>query len=237
MDTDQSLCDVLDVIKALEKPDMILATGDISNDTGVASYERFVDIVKGYFPKIPIAWLPGNHDDPMNMDMVPDLPIGDLVSVNGWNLILLDSRIPMEEGGALEENELQRLDTELARAKNKPTMVFLHHQPVPVGSRWLDQYVVKNASAFFDVIDKYDNIRAISWGHVHQEFNAQRKGVALIATPSTCIQFAPKNDEFKVDDAMPGYRAYTLYSNGSFNTGVSRVPDKAYAINFASTGY
>ena len=237
LDTDQSLCDVLDLIQMYEKPDMILCTGDISNDAGANSYVRFVEIIRQYFPNAPLAWLPGNHDDPMNMDQVEDLPIEAHAPVNGWNLIFLDSRIPMEEGGALEQSELDRLDHELAENPDTPTMIFLHHQPVPVGSEWVDQYVVKNASAFFEIVDKYDNIRAISWGHVHQEFNSHRKGVALLATPSTCVQFTPKSKEFKVDSVMPGYRSYQLYENGCFNTTVMRVADKAYAINFASTGY
>ena len=237
LDTDQSLCDVLDSIKRYEKPDMILCTGDISNDAGVKSYERFVEIINDYFPSAPLAWLPGNHDDPMNMDQVPKMPIAAHTIANGWNLILLDSRIPMEEGGALEQYELDRLDRELSNHPDAPTIVFLHHQPVPVGSEWIDQYVVKNANAFFKVIDKYDNVRAISWGHVHQEFNSHRKGVALMSTPSTCVQFTPKSKQFQVDSIMPGYRSYKLYDNGCFNTRVVRVEEKVYAINFASTGY
>ena len=237
LDTDQSLCDVLDMIQALESPDMILATGDISNDAGVASYERFVKIVRDFFPGKPIAWLPGNHDDPTNMDMVKDLPIEAHTMVNGWNLIFLDSRIPMEEGGNLEQPELDLLESQLSKRPNTPTIVFLHHQPVPVGSKWVDQYVVKNADAFFSIVDKFDNVRAISWGHVHQEFNSFRNGVALMATPSTCVQFTPKSNKFKVDAAMPGYRSYQLYENGCYNTCVNRVEERGYAINFASTGY
>ena len=116
-------------------------------------------------------------------------------------------------------------------------MIFMHHQPVPVGSRWIDQYVLKNAEAFFELVDQYDTIRAISWGHVHQEFNSQRKGVALIATPSTCVQFEPHNTEFKLDNSMPGYRTYKLFADGCFNSNVNRVEEKHYAIDFASSGY
>lgn len=237
LDTDQSMCDVLHMIQAYEQPDMILATGDISNDAGVPSYDRFVKIVKDFFPQVPIAWLPGNHDDPTNMDQVRSLPIEAHTMVNGWNLIFLDSRIPMEEGGNLEQAELDLLEQQLNVHRDAPTMVFLHHQPVPVGSEWVDQYVVKNSQAFFDIIDRFDNVRAISWGHVHQEFNGVRNGVALLATPSTCVQFTPKSKQFKVDGAMPGYRSYHLYANGCYNTQVNRVPYKSYSINFASTGY
>ena len=237
MNTDQSLYDVLDMIQSQETPDLLLATGDISNDGGLASYERFTQIVHKYFPNTPLAWLPGNHDDPMNMDQVTNLPIEAHYQMGGWNLIFLDSRIPMEEGGALELAELDRLDQELTRNSKMPTLVFLHHQPVPVGSEWVDGYVVENAAAFFKVLDKYDNVKAVCWGHVHQEFSSERNGVKLMATPSTCVQFAPQEPSFKVDRLMPGYRLFELYSSGRFTTHVKRIKDKVYSIDFASTGY
>ncbi len=237
LDTDESLCDVLHALKAQEAPDLILATGDISNDGGVKSYERFIDLIEDFFPGVPLAWLPGNHDDPVNMDQVENLPIEAHYIASGWNLIFLDSKIPMEEGGELQQSELDRLELELRRHRDMPTMVFLHHQVVPVGSAWVDQYVVKNNQAFFDVLDKYDNVKVVSWGHVHQEFNSRRNGVALLATPSTCVQFMPRQDGFQVDSAMPGYRAYKLYPDGRYTTKVHRVAEKHYSIDFASTGY
>ncbi|WP_075186954.1 3',5'-cyclic-AMP phosphodiesterase [Teredinibacter haidensis] len=237
LDTDQSLYDVLQLLQANEAPDMILATGDISNDGGVASYERFIHIIERYFPNTPLAWLPGNHDDPMNMDQVATLPIEAHCVRGGWNMIFLDSRIPMEEGGELHPNELERLDKQLAAYPRLPAMVFLHHQPVPVGSAWLDQYVVRNHQSFFEVIDRHPQVKSIGWGHVHQYFESERKGVKLIATPSTCVQFLPNSDDFGVDTAMPGYRRYELHANGHFDSDVCRIKDKVYKIDFASSGY
>jgi Icc protein len=237
LDTDESLCDVLDLLRKQERPDLIVATGDISNDGGIQSYERFISLVRRYFPTTPLAWLPGNHDDPDNMDQVSDLPIEAHHRLRDWNLIFLDSKIPMEEGGELQQSELDRLEMELRRHKHLATMVFLHHQAVPVGSAWVDQYVLKNNDAFFEIIDRFDNVKVISWGHIHQEFNSRRNGVALMATPSTCVQFMPRQDDFQVDHALPGYRSYKLYPDGRFTTKVHRVENKKYAINFASNGY
>lgn len=237
LDTDQSLYDVLQAVQANEAPDMILATGDISNDGGVASYERFIHIIERYFPNTPLAWLPGNHDDPMNMDQVANLPIEAHCVRGGWNMIFLDSRIPMEEGGDLEYNELDRLNKLLAAYPRLPALVFLHHQPVPVGSKWLDQYVVLRNREFFAILDRHPNVKSVCWGHVHQQFEAERNNVKLLATPSTCVQFLPHSEEFGVDKAMPGYRKFELHANGRLETGVCRIKDKVYKIDFASSGY
>jgi len=237
LNTDESLDDVLKLLHSREAPDLILCTGDISNDGGVRSYERFIEFVREYFPDTPLAWLPGNHDDPTNMDQVEDIPIEAHHQVAGWNLVFLDSKIPMEEGGELQPSELLRLESELARNADMPSLVFLHHQVVEVGSAWVDQYAVKNSEELFEIIDRFDNVKAISWGHVHQEFNGMRNGVALLATPSTCVQFVPNRDEFQVDHIMPGYRSYRLYPDGRFSTQVHRVTEKHYEIDFAATGY
>lgn len=218
--------------------DLVLCTGDISNDGTSGSYERYVKAVRDYLPQTPMAWLEGNHDCPSSMrSMAIASPQTDYLSVGEWRFILLNSRVPFEERGELHRSELQRLERLLASDPQSPTMIFLHHQVVPVGSAWIDQYVVSNADQFFDVIDRYDNIKAVSWGHVHQEFYNVRNGVDLIATPSTCVQFKPCSDDFMVDDVMPGYRIYELLPNGQYQTVINRVCERAYPIDFASAGY
>ena len=197
----------------------------------------FLAIVDQYFPRTPLAWLPGNHDDPNNMMVVGRHPIEQAYTAAGWHFIFLDSRIPRQEGGRLGPRELQRLERELEAHPDLPTAIFLHHQPVAVGSAWVDQYVVEDADAFFEITDRFSQIKMISWGHVHQDFRQVRKGVDLIATPSTCVQFLPDSDEFQLDLQMPGYRYYELKADGSFETRVSRTEAKSYSIDMTATGY
>lgn len=217
--------------------DLIINTGDISNDGTIGSYERFLEVCRRAFPDVPVAWLEGNHDDPGSMRAVREPPARGYLRIGEWNLILLNSRVPFEERGELSPRELARLEQLLSSDPHSPTMIFLHHQLVPVGSAWIDQYVVGNAGEFFGVIDRYDNVKVVSWGHVHQEFFTVRNGVDLLATPSTCVQFKPLSDDFMVDSIMPGYRVYELFPGGYYQTQVIRVQEKAYGIDFAAAGY
>jgi Icc protein len=114
---------------------------------------------------------------------------------------------------------------------------MFHHQPVRVGSAWIDQYIVRNAEAFWALVDGQPHVKAVVWGHVHQDYRGQRNGVELIATPSTCIQFKPLCDDFTVDTLMPGYRWFDLSEDGSLTTGVERVTGKQYQIDYKSAGY
>lgn len=218
--------------------DLVLCSGDMSNDGTAASYERYLKTVRQYIPATPLAWLPGNHDDPASMKAIrSQAPRSDYLSLGGWRIILLNSRVPFEERGELPRSELNRLERLLESDPQSPTLIFLHHQLIPVGSAWIDQYVVSNADEFFAIIDRFDNVRGVSWGHVHQEFYRVRKGVDLLATPSTCVQFKPLSDDFMVDHIMPGYRTYDLLPNGVYTTQVSRVTERVYSIDFASAGY
>jgi Icc protein len=218
--------------------DLVLCSGDISNDGTTGSYERFIKTLRRFMPSTPLAWLPGNHDDPASMRSINvAAPKSEYLTLGGWRLILLNSRVPFEERGELPQSELNRLERLLESDPQSPTLIFLHHQMVPVGSAWIDQYVVSNADAFFEVIDRFENVRCVSWGHVHQEFYRVRNGVDLLATPSTCVQFKPLRDDFTVDQIMPGYRTYELHPNGVYTTQVSRVTERAYSIDDASTGY
>jgi Icc protein len=87
-----------------------------------------------------------------------------------------------------------------------------------LGSRWLDRVGLQNADEFFAVIDRHPTVRGIVWGHVHQSYDGLRKGVRLLATPSTCAQFLPHAEEFALDRRPPGYRTLELKADGSILT-------------------
>ena len=96
---------------------------------------------------------------------------------------------------------------------------------------------LRNGPAFFDIIDRFSNVRAILWGHVHQEFDGVRNGVRLLATPSTCFQFLPASENFALDTRPPGYRALTLHADGRLDTDVHRLDSYAFLPDLTSRGY
>jgi Icc protein len=186
-------------------------------------------------------WLPGNHDDRHKMEaaLVDHTRLCREIRSERWTILLLDSQVAGEVGGTLGEEELQRLDTALKAAEEEGlySLVCLHHQPVPVGCRWLDEQMVSDAEAFFEVLDRYSSVQAVLWGHVHQEIDRQRNGVRLLASPSTCVQFAAGSESFKADDQPPGYRWLELHPDGRLETGVSRDRRTPFEVDLESGGY
>jgi 3',5'-cyclic-AMP phosphodiesterase len=201
-------------------PDAVLVTGDLVQDDP-AGYPHFRRLFGAL--GLPVLCLPGNHDEPRAMKReLAGAPfvLGGHVDMGRWRIVLLDSCIPGSAGGALSAQELALLDEALGSADGRHCLVCLHHHPVPLSSRWLDHVGLNNAAEFLHTIDQHKNVRAIVWGHVHQAYDALRKGVRLLATPSTCAQFLPNSDDFAVDQRPPAYRTLELRADGSLLTEV-----------------
>lgn len=201
-------------------PDAVLVTGDLVQDDP-GGYPHFRRLFAALGP--PVLCLPGNHDEPQAMQReLAGAPfvLGGFVDLGRWRIVLLDSCLPGSASGALSADALAGLEAALAGAGKRHCMVCLHHHPVPMSSRWLDRVGLTNAPEFLKVIDAHSNVRAIVWGHVHQHYDALRKGVRLLATPSTCAQFLPKADDFAVDRRPPAYRTLELRADGSLVTEV-----------------
>jgi Icc protein len=239
LNTEQSLASIIARVRARNMPaDLILATGDLVHDGTPAAYRRIFSHLGSF--GIPVYCLPGNHDEAMTLrDTMASglLRYIDHVHHGNWHFIFLDSTIPGEEGGHLEPAVLQTLESHLRSSPDTHTLVCMHHQPVMMGSRWLDSMAVDNADEFFAIIDRHPQVRGILWGHVHQQFDHTRKGVRLMASPSTCIQFLPGSAAFAVDEAAPGYRWLSLFEDGRIETGAERLAEVPGAVDLASTGY
>ncbi|NMV27988.1 3',5'-cyclic-AMP phosphodiesterase, partial [Vibrio parahaemolyticus] len=96
-----------------------------------------------------------------------------------WQLILLDSQVVGVPHGRLSDQQLTLLEEKLAEHPERHTLVLLHHHPLLVGSAWLDQHTLKDAEAFWQVVERFDNVKGILCGHVHQDMNVLHKGIRV----------------------------------------------------------
>ena len=204
------------------KPDAVIATGDLVQDETRKGYERFRGLVGEL--NVPVHCIPGNHDSPRIMAEIlnePPFQFCGSAIYQDWCLIMLNSAIRWDDGGQLEASQLEILDQTLNANKSQHALICMHHHPIPMGSAWMDGGLgLRNSDEFLKVIDQYDNVRGVAWGHVHQASDRERNGVALFSTPSTCAQFLPNSDVFMMDTRPPGYRWVNLMPDGSIETEV-----------------
>jgi 3',5'-cyclic-AMP phosphodiesterase len=219
------------------RADALVMTGDLVHDESSEGYAYLRDVLESQ--ALPYYCIPGNHDQPgLLAHWLGDAAVGRLASrrLGPWNLIFLDSTRPGAEGGLLGADQLEGVDRLLAE-NPEPTLVFLHQHPVSIGSAWMDTMDVANGQELIAVCDRHANVRALVFGHIHQEFTAERGPYHILGAPSTCVQFLPGSADFAIDTLAPGYRELLLHHDGRIETWVRRLPGYPERLDTASNGY
>jgi len=217
---EQNLAAVLAAV-ATWQPDLILLSGDVSEDASKASYQRVSERLARV--NAPVVALPGNHDDPSVMrPYFPDGPWqGPRVTARGnWRLILLDSTERRQISGSLDASSLGWLEDELRSNPECHHLVALHHQPVEVGAPWIDKYRLNSPEPFLQLVDQASSVRCVAWGHIHHGFESSRGGVEFLGAPSTAANSLPGTGRFTLDAAGPACRWLKLFPDGRLETGL-----------------
>ena len=218
------LAAVLDAVEE-QAPDFsrLVVTGDIAQDEQAETYGLLRDQLarRGWLPRVLV--LPGNHEQrdflreafPEQYRDDPPPHGGFAVTEGGWRLVGVDTHDTdaklgwdgeMEtlrdwDGGEgrLGGEQLSWLRQELNEHSTMPTLVFMHHPPTDVGSRWLDDKGMIEAeglSGFVRIVSPTylllkrparcwlesgrglgaqvsaaPQVRAIHSGHIHQAFD------------------------------------------------------------------
>ena len=197
----------------------VLVTGDLIQDDSAEAYARFRELMLPL--KLRVHCIPGNHDVRDLMKAVccrPPFSYCAYEEIGDWLLVGIDSCVPDDAGGAVSDEELDRLSDIVVRSSAKHVLVALHHPPVPMGSKWLDTVGLRNGDEFLERMRTLNRVRATVFGHVHQEYDDDYHGIRVLATPSTCRQFKPESEKFAVDDRPPAYRRITLGPGGDIET-------------------
>jgi Icc protein len=239
IDTAFSFQNVIDAVKAQKREiDLVLATGDISQDYSKDSYRRFAFLVKQLDK--PVFWLPGNHDDgPLMRRVMPEFGLSNARNVicGSWQFILLNTQVYSVPHGWILPDQLEYTRKCLEDNPDLNAVVCLHHNTFPVNSAWLDQHELKNKDELLDLVYNHSQVKLVLCGHVHQEHDFIKNSVRFISTPSTSIQFEPLSFNFGLDAQGPGWRYLKLSNKGDIDTQVYRLPFEKYIPDFAIGGY
>lgn len=221
-DADAGLVGLLPTVQRWN-PDLLLLTGDLSEDASPAAYARLAAALQPLAR--PLLALPGNHDEPAALrSRFPRGPWRHPLAVDAgsWRVALLDSTVAGRVEGRLRAADIDWLERWLRENPAAPVLLALHHQPVPVGSPWIDQYMLQEPEALLRLVERQPMVRAVVWGHVHQDFAARCGAAMLLACPSTAVNSLPSVPSFTEDPAGPACRWLELHAGGSVRTGLLR---------------
>lgn len=218
--------------------DLILLTGDLTQNPCLASYRRILASLEAY--KTPCICLPGNHDDYELMQQIlntESINCRKQVLLDNWQLISLNSQIPGEAGGRLSNKELDFLENRLSGNPYRHALIAVHHHCLETKSPWMDTMIIENSRELLAIADKYPQVKAITTGHIHQVMDVKTETLRVLGSPSTCFQFAPETPEFSVSDTAPGYRLIELYADGRVESEVIRLPEPLTELQANVHGY
>ncbi len=208
------------------QPDAIVLSGDLADHAAAGVYQRLNDQVAAL--QTPTLAFPGNHDD---LDLMQaaltdhNFIWANPWHINGWQLVWLDSNIPQQPEGRLDQDKLKALDN---IDPTLPAIVFLHHQPVVVGTPWIDRFKLQNPELLWQWMESHPhNVKAIAWGHIHHGWHSQivlgGRTVELLGAPSSSACAVPGCEEFELDTRGPRLRWFTLQDYGRLTTGLLSV--------------
>lgn len=241
--TDRSFKAVLAEIKQnISKVDLLLLTGDLSQDSSAASYQRLRDHLDKH--EIPAYCLAGNHDDWQIMQThLPSkyVHLKRSLNIGNWQILLLSSVVVGAVHGYLADAELAWLDQSLNAARDRHILIAFHHPAIPIGSPWMDGICLTNQDQFWEICDRYPQIKVVLNGHAHQDFDkihqTTHNSVRCLVSPSTCVQFQPQNPNFQIDNQSAGFRHLELFSDGSMQTKIHRLKHNRFIANLHAIGY
>ncbi|WP_109432807.1 3',5'-cyclic-AMP phosphodiesterase [Aggregatibacter segnis] len=220
--------------------DLVLATGDLVQDNSDEGYLRFRQEVKALNNKM-VFWIPGNHDfQPKMFEILKEDSVSakkHILLGDKWQILLLDSQVQGVPHGQLEAEELDWLKLKLQEYPERYSLVVLHHHLLSTGSAWLDQHNLRNANELAEVLAPFKHVKALLYGHIHQQVDSEWLGYQVMATPSTCIQFKADSNTFALDVAQPGWREIDLHADGHIETRVKRIQQVSFLPNMQVEGY
>lgn len=218
--------------------DLLLATGDLAQSPSVAVYQRLLRHLQEY--RTPALCLPGNHDDYGFMHAVLNeglVSCSKNLQILNWQIICLNSQKIGSPKGLLGAEEFIFLENRLKSKPDSPTLIAVHHHCIPSGSAWLDTMQIINSDALLRTLERYPQVKAITFGHVHQIIAAKHAHFGIFSAPATCFQFKPDSTEFSIDTTPPGYRVFELLDDGGYNTDCFRLDESPRGLEIDAHGY
>ena len=173
-------------------PDVLVLSGDLANRAEAEAYIRLAPVVDAALERFGAKLLvaPGNHDDVALLrahllGREPERgPLDEVVRVGNLRLIGLDSSVPGEVHGELDDAQLEALCDELAEPATGGTVLVVHHPPIWSTTPMSELVALREPQRLAAVIRGSD-VRLILSGHTHRVSAGTLAGIPVWVSPST----------------------------------------------------
>ena len=200
VDPMRQMRDVLARIKQLDvTPAFIVVSGDLSDDGSAESYEVVNEVLKELGAgRTPVLLALGNHDDRATFHRVVlgeehsgnEGPYYHSQLIDGLRVIVLDSTIPGNVGGALGAEQLAWLEVQLGEPAPRGNLIVLHHPCRLAGpAHHYPAFIVREAADLEAIVARHrDRVVGVLAGHSHQANSAPFGGTIHVTAPAVLCQ-------------------------------------------------
>jgi 3',5'-cyclic-AMP phosphodiesterase len=218
-------------------PDAVLVSGDLTDRSDAASYERVRDLLAPF--EMPVHVLAGNHDDREALrtwftdDPVPGphgAPFRYALRCGDVRLVVCDTTVPGRDDGRLDADAIAWLERAIAAEPTVPTIVAMHHAPLLTGIGAMDALGLPEGdrSGLAELLARSPQVRRVVAGHVHRGCFGVLGGCGVFACPSTHLQVRlDPGPEIVLEPAPPAYALHTVPAGGEVVTLVQPVASGA----------
>ena len=217
----QNLSLIISKIKQLNDVDLIVFTGDLSQDHSEASYQNFASIIENSHIDVPIYYVPGNHDEPELLTRFlskPPFVSSSLIECDYWQIALLSSKSGTPSG-TVQAEQLEKIGQKFS--KNKYQLLMMHHHPIDVGY-FIDRHGLTNQTQFWQWVSQYPTIKQVACGHVHNAMTLVKhqtdREIPVVTCPATSIQFGKSPETLSNSGLAPGFNVHQLLADGQITT-------------------
>jgi len=248
VDTTAALRSVLARAATIEDVDVVVLSGDLSDDGTSASYRTLLEHVGPWAAERGAVVVPamGNHDLAAGFEEV----LGErerTVLVRGVRIVTVDTSMPGAGYGRVDATQLERLRLALAggedpdreeRAENpgrapiRWTVVVLHHPPVPARSALLAALELQDPGALLRVCDEAGAVRAVLAGHYHHALVTTAGRIPVVVAPGVANSsdpLAPCGHERA--EVGSGFAVVDVAADGGVSVAFVPVPGASDAVD------
>lgn len=196
VDTNAMLAACVDTIAGLpRRPDALLVSGDLT-DCGLP--EEYALLRRLLAPlDLPTYVIPGNHDRRDNLRAAfadhAYLPengefVHYVVDDHPVRLIGLDTVVPGEGYGLMDDARLAWLEMQLDAGGARPTVIFMHHPPFATGIVHMDAINCRGGDRLAEIVRLFPNVERVLAGHHHRPVQVRWAGTLGMIAPSPAHQ-------------------------------------------------